>query len=533
MKVIGGRYKLLEELGSGGFGRVWKAYDEVLRVDVAIKEVLVRPELAAAARSKLLERAKREARNAARLRDNPHVVAVHDVVMEDGAPWLVMRLVDGCSLEKRLSDRGRLPAGEAVQIATGLLKALRAAHAANIVHRDIKPGNVLLANDGQVLLSDFGIAVQENDTQLTSAQGPVGTLVYTAPERLAGHEGDPASDMFSLGATLYTAVEGTLPFRGDTPAAVIHAILHGEPAPPKHGGILAPVIIELLNKDPRKRPVPSEALRLLGNTPAQPATAAPMAEATKTIPPPPVAFAPPPARTAMIVVSRRWRSQLATQAFDVLIDGTCAGRVRNGASEKFSVEPGSHSVALRAPEHQSTNVTVSLAAGERRELTAAALLVGAKVAGLGLKPKLAGRASAKSPVTGDRATVPILAKLLAVTLAIIVLVLVTLYHKDRSFAYALSGQGGFSGDASKVSVGGCLHYLPGTKVTWVSVPCFAASADYRVTARISVPWPATEPYRSFCPSAPATYALYAPVLGSTDGLELCLAEKQPFWNPAG
>jgi hypothetical protein len=142
VRVIGGRYRLLAELDSGGFGRVWKAYDEQLRVDVAVKEVLFPPELTATARSKLLERARREARNAAKLRDNPHVVAVHDIVMEGGVPWLIMRLVEGRSLAKRLSEQGRLPAGEAGHIATGLLQALRAAHAANIVHRDIKPANL-------------------------------------------------------------------------------------------------------------------------------------------------------------------------------------------------------------------------------------------------------------------------------------------------------------------------------------------------------------------------------------------------------
>lgn len=381
---------MLAELGSGGFGRVWKAYDEELRVHVAAKEVLVRPELPVAARSKLLERAKREARNAARLRDNPHVVAVHDVVMEDGAPWLVMRLVDGCSLEKRLSEQGRLPVGEAVHVATGLLEALRAAHAASIVHRDIKPANVLLADDGQVLLSDFGIAVQEDDTQLTSAQGPVGTLVYTAPERLAGREGDPASDMFSLGATLYRAVEGTLPFRGETPAAVIHSILHEEPAPLRHGGALAPVIIELLNKDPRKRPEPSKALRLIGKAAAQPATAPLTAAATKTTPRPSVKFAPPPVHKATIVVIRNRRSQLAGREFEVLIDKACAGRVRNGWSKEFSVDPGPHTVAVHAAEHDSTTVMVDLAAGERRELTAEPVVVGARVASLSREPKLPG-----------------------------------------------------------------------------------------------------------------------------------------------
>lgn len=188
-RVVGGRYRLVKQLGSGGFGRVWRAYDEMLDVDVAVKEVWLPQQAASASGAEHRERvvrAAREARNAAKLRDHPHVVAVHDVVIEDGTPWIVMRLVEGRSLEGHLRTDGPLPAPRAGEVAAALLKALKAAHTAGIVHRDLKPANVMLTDDGQVLLTDFGIAVHETDTRLTVTGGVIGSAEYMAPERLQG-----------------------------------------------------------------------------------------------------------------------------------------------------------------------------------------------------------------------------------------------------------------------------------------------------------------------------------------------------------
>jgi hypothetical protein len=266
-QLIGGRYRLLGMLGSGGFGRVWRARDETLRLDVAVKEVRLPARLPADERAALLVRAEREARNAARLRDHPHIVSIYDVVVDRDLPWIVMRLVDGRSLAQRLGADGPLPPAEAEPLAVALLGALDAAHGAGVVHRDVKPDNVLLTAAGQVLLADFGIAVHHADTALTASGMFLGALPYTAPERAHGKTAVPASDLFSLGVTLYEAVEGHCPFRRDIPAATLRAVLFDEPPPPRRAGQLGPLITALLAKDPGRRPSIAEALALLGASP--------------------------------------------------------------------------------------------------------------------------------------------------------------------------------------------------------------------------------------------------------------------------
>ncbi|MFC4084162.1 serine/threonine-protein kinase [Amycolatopsis samaneae] len=261
-RVIGGRYRLVGTLDFGGMGRVWRAHDETLRLDVAVKEVWLSPAMPAHEREERLARAEREARNAAALRDHPHVVAVHDVVVEDGVPWIVMRLVTGQSLEKRLAD-GPLPAEDAVRVAGQLLDALEAAHGAGIVHRDVKPANVLLAEDGTALLADFGIAVHHADTTITGTGTLIGSVEYMAPERLNGEDGLAESDLYSLGVTLYQAVEGLSPFRRGTPTATLTAVLLEDAPAPEHAGALATLITRLLDKDPGRRPDLTEARALL------------------------------------------------------------------------------------------------------------------------------------------------------------------------------------------------------------------------------------------------------------------------------
>ncbi|MER7176028.1 protein kinase domain-containing protein [Streptomyces mesophilus] len=264
-RVVGGRYRLVGQLGEGGFGRVWKAHDEALDVHVAVKEVRLPQQAGSEAEQQgRVVRAAREARNAARLRDHPHIVAVHDVVVEDGTPWIVMRLVDGCSLEERLRADGPLPASLVTEAATALLKALKAAHAAGVVHRDLKPANVMLTDDGQVLLADFGIAVHETDTRLTATGGVIGSAEYMAPERLNGSQDRAAGDLFSLGVTLYEAAEGVSPFRRDTPTATMAAVALQDPPTMRHADpVLAAVITALLAKDPEDRPAVDTTLAML------------------------------------------------------------------------------------------------------------------------------------------------------------------------------------------------------------------------------------------------------------------------------
>ncbi|MEU5848763.1 serine/threonine-protein kinase [Saccharopolyspora shandongensis] len=279
--VVGGRYRLAAELGSGGFGRVWRARDETLDVDVAIKEMQLPPGMSEAERAERLARATREARNAARLRQHDGIVAIHDVVVEDGLPWIVMELVDGRSLSEHIEQHGPLPADRAAEVATALLTAMGAAHREGVVHRDIKPANVMLAEDGKVLLTDFGTAIRHTDTALTATGMFIGSAEYTAPERLRGTDGLPASDLFSLGVTLYQAVVGVSPFRRDTQEATLAAVLLEEAPAPRRTGPLTQLITRLLDKDPDRRPTVAEALAIAGE---QPATKVHVQRGTKILP---------------------------------------------------------------------------------------------------------------------------------------------------------------------------------------------------------------------------------------------------------
>ncbi|MEU7891986.1 serine/threonine-protein kinase [Nonomuraea sp. NPDC049152] len=266
--VVGGRYRLVAELGSGGFGRVWQARDETLDVEVAIKELRLLPGTSQAEQAERLARATREARNAARLRTYENIVAIHDVVVEDGLPWIVMELIDGCSLNEHIKTHGPLPVERAANVAVALLEAIGVAHREGVVHRDIKPANVMLAKNGKVLLTDFGTAVHSTDTTLTATGMFVGSPEYMAPERLRGTDGLPASDLFSLGATLYQAVEGVSPFHRDTQTATLTAVLLEEAPAPQQAGQLTPLVTRLLDKDPDKRPTVAEALTMAGEQPA-------------------------------------------------------------------------------------------------------------------------------------------------------------------------------------------------------------------------------------------------------------------------
>ncbi|GAA4021855.1 hypothetical protein GCM10022247_52590 [Allokutzneria multivorans] len=261
-RLVAGRYRLVRRVGAGGFGRVWEARDEVLHIDVAVKELWLPQSLSEAELAERLTRATREARNAARLREHPNIVAVHDVVVEDDIPWIVMGLVGGKSLAEQL-DEGPLPVDRVARIAADLLNALEAAHAAGVVHRDVKPANVLLAENGTALLADFGIAVHHTDTALTATGMLIGSVEYMAPERLNGIDGREESDLYSLGVTLFQAAEGTSPFRRETPTATLTAVLLAEAPPLSSTGSLATLITRLLEKDPAQRPGIAEARALL------------------------------------------------------------------------------------------------------------------------------------------------------------------------------------------------------------------------------------------------------------------------------
>jgi eukaryotic-like serine/threonine-protein kinase len=263
-RLVSGRYRLREPIGRGAMGIVWRGRDELLDRDVAVKEVR-----AAAESDSIYQRTLREAKAAARL-NHPGVVTVFDVVEEDGSPWIVMELVHARSLDRLIAEDGPLRPPQAAQVGEQLLSALECAHAAGVLHRDVKPGNVLVAADNAVKLTDFGIATYPGGPALTQVGMVFGTPGFTAPERVRGETATPASDLWSLGATLYTAVEGRGPFDRPGGSAAIFAGVAHEPEPrAPSAGPLGPVIDALLRADPAQRPDVATAARLLRDAAAQ------------------------------------------------------------------------------------------------------------------------------------------------------------------------------------------------------------------------------------------------------------------------
>ncbi|GAA4226562.1 serine/threonine protein kinase [Streptosporangium album] len=265
-RKVAGRYRLLEPIGEGGMGVVWRAHDELLDRVVAVKEVRYRG-VDEAERADLNRRTIREARTAGRL-DHPSVIIVHDVVEEEGRPWIVMQMVRSRSLGQVVRENGPLAPERVASVGLQVLGALLAAHAAGVLHRDVKPENVLLAHDGRVVLTDFGIASMAQETGITRTGGMVGTPAFLPPERLHGLAATPESDLWSLGATLYAALEGRPPFERATAAATMMAVLHGEPAPLTHTGPLADAVLGLMAKDPATRMTAEHATALLGRAAA-------------------------------------------------------------------------------------------------------------------------------------------------------------------------------------------------------------------------------------------------------------------------
>ncbi|BBC37719.1 hypothetical protein SGFS_090130 [Streptomyces graminofaciens] len=303
-RLIADRYRLLTPLGEGGMGTVWRARDEVLHREVAVKEVRAPAGLPASEIERLYARLEREAWAAARV-TNRNVVTVYDVAMEEGRPWVVMELVRGLSLADLLDSEGPLSPQHAAHIGAEVLAALRAAHEAGVLHRDVKPANVLISNDGRVVLTDFGIATVEGSSALTMTGEVIGSPEFLAPERALGRTPGPESDLWSLGVLLYAAVEGNSPFRQNTPLSTLRAVVDEELPPPRRAGPLAPVIEGLLRKDPAERVGAAQAeqdLRIIGagGTPrADTVASAPYTPTVSTVPSPDLGpgtggFGPPP-----------------------------------------------------------------------------------------------------------------------------------------------------------------------------------------------------------------------------------------------
>ncbi|MBY8849619.1 protein kinase [Saccharothrix sp. MB29] len=262
-RLVAGRYRLGQRIGSGAMGIVWQAHDERLHRTVAVKQLLLQPGLAEADTDEAKRRAMREGRIAARLQ-HPHAIAVYDVAEDDGQPWLVMEYLPSKSLSTVLSERGTLPPRDVASIGQQVASALAAAHNAGIVHRDIKPGNILLGNEGTVKITDFGISRATGDVTVTATGMLAGTPAYLAPEVAKGYDPGPPSDVFSLGSTLYAAIEGMPPFGlNENTIALLHQVASGKVVPPKQAGPLTALLMRLRRAEPEDRPTMAEAREAL------------------------------------------------------------------------------------------------------------------------------------------------------------------------------------------------------------------------------------------------------------------------------
>jgi len=251
-RLLGGRYRLEESIGHGGMGTVWRGHDEVLGRPVAVKEVRFPPQLGEQEQDELRKRTLREARATASL-SHPNVVTTYDVVEEDGLPYIVMELLRACSLSDMLREGGPLPPHRVAQIGLEMLGALELSHRKGVVHRDVKPGNVLINDDGRAILTDFGIATMAGDPALTSTGVVLGSPAYMSPERARGKKPGPEADMWSLGATLYAAAEGRPPYDAENALGTLTAVISDPVEPPRVGGPLGEAILGLLEKNPADR----------------------------------------------------------------------------------------------------------------------------------------------------------------------------------------------------------------------------------------------------------------------------------------
>ncbi|MET8483696.1 protein kinase [Streptomyces tendae] len=287
-RLLAGRYRLGDVLGRGGMGTVWRAEDETLGRTVAVKELRFPGNIDEEEKRRLITRTLREAKAIARIRNNS-AVTVYDVVEEDDRPWIVMELVEGKSLAEAIREDGLLEPRRAAEVGLAVLDVLRSAHREGILHRDVKPSNVLIAEDGRVVLTDFGIAQVEGDPSITSTGMLVGAPSYISPERARGHKPGPAADLWSLGGLLYAAVEGTPPYDRGSAIATLTAVMTENLEEPKNAGPLRDVIYGLLTKDPDQRLDDAGARAMLNkviHAPERAAGAEPV-DATKVVPLPP------------------------------------------------------------------------------------------------------------------------------------------------------------------------------------------------------------------------------------------------------
>ncbi|QOV37190.1 serine/threonine protein kinase [Streptomyces ferrugineus] len=371
-RLVADRYLLVERVGSGGMGTVWRAEDRLLGRHVALKKLHIPPHLQDDEIRTLYERTRREARSAARIA-HPNVIVVHDVLDDEGLPCIVMEYIPSLTLSDVLKQRGALPPAEAARVGRAMASALRAAHDAGVLHRDVKPANVLLGEDGRIVLTDFGIAMESGTSSLTKPGELIGSIGYLAPERLRGAhpETGPASDLWALGATLYQAVEGRDPFRRGTAIETAYAIATDSHEPPRNAGELAPVIEGLLVKDPERRMDVHEAERRLADltgsrtAPTEPATHQARPD-DPTLPAPAPAPAPRTERTGS---GRRRRTVLWSVLAVALVACLAGGALwwLKTGTERATAQPPATDTTTPSPGPTSTTPPPPVPAGYHLE----------------------------------------------------------------------------------------------------------------------------------------------------------------------
>jgi serine/threonine protein kinase len=364
-QIVAGRYRLAERLGGGGMGVVWLAHDERLRRTVAVKQVILPPSLDDARLEEIRRRTMREGRIAAKLH-HPQLITVYDVIEDDGRPYLVMEYLPSTSLAKLLAENDPLPPEEVARIGAQAAAALTAAHGAGVVHRDVKPGNILVGDNGTVKITDFGVSRVVEDVAGTATGTFVGTPAYLAPEVAQGKDVTFASDVYSLGATLYKAVEGTTPAgSSDNPMLVLHRIASGTLNPPRKAGPITDLMRRMLNTDPDQRPTMDEArVELEAIAAGRPAEALAPPPAEPSAAPSTAPSTPPPAQRPESGPARRRRTAVLLALICVLVAVTTTVVVLNLNDDPTAGTAGPRSTTRNAdtatvPPETPTNETAS------------------------------------------------------------------------------------------------------------------------------------------------------------------------------
>ncbi|MER0447764.1 serine/threonine-protein kinase [Streptomyces sp. Edi4] len=405
--MLAGRYRLGGVLGRGGMGTVWRAVDETLGRTVAVKELRFPSSIDEDEKRRLITRTLREAKAIARIR-NTAAVTVYDVVDEDDRPWIVMELVEGKSLAEAVREDGTLTPRRAAEVGLAILDVLRSAHREGILHRDVKPSNVLIAEDGRVVLTDFGIAQVEGDPSITSTGMLVGAPSYISPERARGHKPGPAADLWSLGGLLYASVEGVPPYDKGSAIATLTAVMTEPVDPPKNAGpLLEQVIYGLLAKDPAQRLDNAAARKLLTavlNAPdgPEPGPEPVSPEATRVVPLPPLPSAPKgdaaAERVRGALKSVRNAAAEAKTSAKEKAQGARARDVRSKAVPAGRPRSGSPSGPVPPPRASLTDVV------PRRTLVIIAVVAALAVLGTVLAISLSGGDDTSGKPKGDKAS---------------------------------------------------------------------------------------------------------------------------------